>query len=308
MAGITYPAPAPVIEGDVQKIHTFMKSPALIARRVRTLLQQRYISDAVLTQRLRAEGGAVVYESGDPLFTGEEARRVAPGAEYPIVMIGGAVMAAAKTSKWGQDALVTDEAIARQLRNPVDRGFNKLANQNVKTVDSVAMAVAMSAVTQTIPATTGWANATGLQIFADVTKAASRVRSLNEGFNPDRIALTDELYTVAMLAFASAGLLPREQATANPFLSGQFPNVGGYTWLPTPNTSGVLIYDSEQLGGMADEDLKSPGYVSAAGEGTAPVEVKSIREEENDLYRLRARRVTVPVVLEPLAGIKVVNA
>ncbi|WP_431841412.1 hypothetical protein [Calidifontibacter indicus] len=308
MAGITYPGPAPVIEGDVLKIHAFMKSPQLIARRLRSLLQQRYIADAVLTQRLKAQGGAVLYETGDTLFTGEDARKVAPGGEYPIVTVGGAVLAAAKTDKWGQDALVTDESIARQLRNPVDRGLNKLANQNVKTVDSVAMAVALSAVTQTETATASWATATGLQIFGDVTRAASKVRNLNEGYNPDRIALSDPLYTAAMLAFAGAGLLPREQATANPFLTGQFPNIGGYVWLPSPNTTGVLVYDSEQLGGMADEDLGSPGYVKASGEGTAPVEVKTIRDDDNDRYRARARRVTVPVVLEPLAGIKVVGA
>ena len=50
---------------------------------------------------------------------------------------------------------------------------------------------------------------------------------------------------------------------------------------------------------MADEDLGGPGYVKAGGIGT---EVKTIRDDENDQYRVRARRVTVPVVVEPAAA------
>lgn len=53
---------------------------------------------------------------------------------------------------------------------------------------------------------------------------------------------------------------------------------------------------------MADEDLGGPGYTKIDGIG---VETKSIRDDENDKYRLRARRVTVPVVLEPAAARKI---
>jgi hypothetical protein len=59
------------------------------------------------------------------------------------------------------------------------------------------------------------------------------------------------------------------------------------------------VADSKQLGGMADEDLGGPGYVKVNGVG---VEVKTIRDDENDQYRVRARRVTVPVVVEPAAA------
>ena len=57
-----------------------------------------------------------------------------------------------------------------------------------------------------------------------------------------------------------------------------------------------MLVDREQLGGMADEDLGG-GYSSMDG-----VEGTSMRKDEIDSYLLRARRVTVPVVLEPLAG------
>ncbi len=55
---------------------------------------------------------------------------------------------------------------------------------------------------------------------------------------------------------------------------------------------------------MADEKLNSPGYVSA---GQFGVEAKTERGK-NDNWEARARRVTVPVVTEPLAGVKITGA
>ena len=63
--------------------------------------------------------------------------------------------------------------------------------------------------------------------------------------------------------------------------------------------------DTEQLGGMADEDLQSPGYSKVDGVG---VEVKVSRlngADDRDGYRARARRVTVPVILESAAAGKI---
>jgi hypothetical protein len=53
---------------------------------------------------------------------------------------------------------------------------------------------------------------------------------------------------------------------------------------------------------MVDEDLGGPGYVSAGGVG---IQAKTIREDETDKWRLRCRRVTVPIVQEPAAAWKI---
>lgn len=304
-----YPPAAPTYSGDSLTIHRFLQNPAAVAARLRNILQQRYIADALLTARLDVQGGAITWESGEPLTTKEAPRAVAPGAEYPLVQIGDGTPQLAKTTKWGQDAEVTDEAIKRLKRNPVDRAFTKLANQNVKTVDSLALSVISSAVTSTRAASALWANATAEQILTDVMLAKADVTSLGEGFDPKVVALDDLTYAIAKAKFIAAGYLPREGA-ANAIATGDFPRVEGMTWLPSPNAqaSTVLLADTDVLGGMADEELGGPGYVSASGPGTASVEVKSIRDDDNDQYRLRARRVTVPVVLEPLAAIEITGA
>lgn len=300
----TYPPAAPTLSGDVQTISRFLQSPSLVARRLRTLLEQRYIADALLTGRFTVSGGAIQYETGEEIFTDEDPRAVSPGGEYPLTTLGTGTASLAKTVKWGQDALVTDEAIKRQQMDPVNRALTKLANQNVRYVDSVAVAAIASAVTATAAAAADWSTATAEQILTDALLAKANVVALDQGYDPDTVVVDDINHAYAMAKFAAAGYFPREDGSS-PVLTGQFPVIGGMRWLPTthvPAANTALVVDSTQLGGMADEDLGGPGYVKLNGIG---VETKVIRDDEDDQYRLRARRVTVPVVVEPAAGRKI---
>jgi hypothetical protein len=70
----TYPPHAPTLSGDVETINRFLASPTLVSRALRTLAQQRYISDSVLSQRFQVSGGAVLYETGESIFTSDNPR------------------------------------------------------------------------------------------------------------------------------------------------------------------------------------------------------------------------------------------
>lgn len=303
----TYPPAAPSLSGDVETINRFLKSPTLVQRRLRTLAEQRYIADAILTGRFTAEGGAILYETGEEITADEAPKAVAPGAEYPLVGLGSGTASLAKTVKWGQDALITDESIARRQMDPVNRAMTKLVNENVSYVDSVALSAVASAVTQSTNAAADWSTATAAQILKDVLLAKANIQALNQGYDPDTVVVDDINYAHALAAFVAGGYFARENASDNPALSGGFPVVAGLRWLPSPNVvaaNTALVLDSEQLGGMADENLGGPGYVSS---GPAGVESKVIRDDDNDQWKLRVRRVTVPVVLEPAAAWKIAS-
>ena len=61
----TYPPAAPTISGDNVTISRFLNNPTLVARRLRTLLEQRYIAD---TPEGRAElAAAALYLAADQL-------------------------------------------------------------------------------------------------------------------------------------------------------------------------------------------------------------------------------------------------
>ena len=301
-----YPPAAPTISGDNITISRFLNNPTLVARRLRTLLEQRYIADALLTGRFNVEGGAVQYETGETIFAADNPRAVAPGAEYPLTGLATGAASIAKTRKWGEDAIVTDEAIKRQNFAPVQRGLMKLANTNVKFIDGIALSAISSAVTQTTAAAAAWTGATAAQIFKDVALAKANIVALNNGYDPDTVVVSDLAWANALSAFVAAGYFSRENADVNPALTGNFEVINGLRWLVTPNlptAATALVLDSTVLGGMADEKLGGPGYASVPGD--FGVEVKTIRKEDTDAWRLRARRVTVPIILEPGAAWKI---
>jgi hypothetical protein len=308
-----YPAPTPTISGDYVTASRFLANPTLVTRRLRQIAQQRYIADRLLTGRYQVQGGAVMYETGESMFADRDPEAVGPLSKYPRTTIGEAAASLAATKKWGEDTPISDEAIKRrgqQGMNVVDKAMQKQVNTNVRLIDSLAISAISSAVTATIAATAAWSGATAKQILDDVLQAKASIIALNQGYDPDVVALDDSHWAYALSAFVNAGWLPREALTDNPALTGRFPEIAGLTFLPTPNviaSSTVLVADSTQLGGMADEDLGGPGYGRVGGDAPG-VEGKTIRLEEEDGWLVRCRRVTVPIVQEPAAAKKITGA
>lgn len=295
---LTYPVPALTGTGTLttEQIHQLLSNQSVVARRVRTLAAQKFISDALLTGRYRVENGAVLYETGDPVFLDDDPESIAPGGEYPMSQPTLGDLAAARTDKWGRDVPVTDESIKRRGINVVDTAFSQLVNRMVKFVDQAALGVIASKVTATY-ASAAWTTGEAIALAVESAKAVGE--ESGEGHTFDTIVLRPTQYAKVMSAFLASGLLPRE--AANPVVSGTWPSVLDVTWLRSPNvpTTNPLLLDTAELGGMADEQLGGPGYARVLN----GIETKSIRQEETDGYRLRARRVTVPVVADPTAGV-----
>lgn len=298
----SYPPAAPTLAGDTLTISRFLNAPTLVARRLRTLTEQRFIADVLLTGRFTTTSGSVLYETGETIYTGDAPQPVAPGAEYPLTTVANGVASLAATVNWGQDVPITDVAIARQNFGVVDRAMTKMVNQMVKTIDQLAMSAITTAVTQSTAAIASWSGDSAA-ILRDIARAAARIRALNLGFEADTVVVDDVTFANIISDQKFSLLLPRE-ARDTPVFTGAFPVVAGLRILPTPNgvAGTALVLDSRALGGMADENLGGPGYVSAGGVG---VQVKTIRDDDRDRWRLRCRRVTVPIILEPAAAWKI---
>lgn len=300
---ITYPPPAVALDGSltIPQIHYLLKNPQLIARRVRDLALNRYIADYLLTGRYQAVGGAILYPNGEPVFADDDPEAVGVGAEYPLTKVGSGTLALAKTVKWGRDVEIYDETIEAMQMDPVNKALSAMVNSNVRYVDSVALGVIASKLTNTISAGAAWT--TGAQIIEDTLLAKAQVEELEDGFDLDTVVLKPTQFAKVIARLIKDGVLPRE--AQNPVLStGVLPDVMGLTWtksVHSPVTDPMLV-DRQQLGGMADRKLQSPGY---SGAGPTGIEVKVMREDKIDGYRGRVRRVTVPVVVEPNAGVKI---
>lgn len=298
MPNYIYPASVEDRNLTTEEIHILLSNPRVIARRIADITKQRYVADYLLGQRFVAQGGGVFYETGAEVDVKSEPEAVAPGAEYPNTTVSGGDIASASTVNWGQGIEVTDKQIAQEGMGYVNKRLRILSNSNVRKVDAVAMSVIASKVTST-SASSAWSTPGAV---VDILTNLSLARAeLGTGLDLSTIVLNGGQYAKLMGRFLDAGAFPRE--AGNPLSSGLPIEVYGFTFLTTPHykSTDPLFVDPQALGGMADEKNISPDFTQAAN-GT---EVKTYRPEGRDVYRLLSRRMTVPVVLEPLAGVRI---
>ncbi|MEU8040874.1 hypothetical protein [Streptosporangium sp. NPDC049078] len=304
------PPGAPTLSGDLLTIHRMLQSPTLIRRRLRTIANMRFVADRILTQRFRSAGGAVLYEVSEPILNARPVEGVAPGSEYPRAVTAEGVAALAAVTKWGQSTRMTDERIKRQARpgDEVDRSLRKVVNTIISKVDSVAIAAVASAVTATVDADTygGAWNGNNPQILRSIEVAKAKIADLDMGYMPDTILMSSTKYAL-MASDEKVAAVRRRESTDNPVYGGQIERIAGLVVVEAPAsrlpTDDVWILDSRELGGMADESEVDPGYTV----DEMAVQVQSARIAQNDAWDLWGRRITVPVVQEPGAGIRITN-
>lgn len=298
----TYPALAPTLSGDIITISRFLQSPAMIRRRLRTFTDLRFVSDQVLTQRFRSQGGAVAYEQSEPILTDRPVQSIAPGSAYPFANAATGTAAIAAIAKWGQAVDITDEEVLRNIYagDAIDRKLRKVVNSVIKQVDAVALAAIASAVTATQAAVAVWSATSNP--FLDVSLAVAQVMGLNQGYLIDTLLMNDTKYAYFISNATVTGQLRREDS-GNPIYTGQLQTIAGMRVIVSPNlpTADVWALDSTQLGGMADEVDNAPGYTV----DTLGIEVQTERVALRDKWEMWARRKTVPVVQEPGAAIRI---
>ena len=298
----TYPyingAGQDVAAGDV---HAFLKRPSLVAQRVAELVRGRFIADFLLRGRYDATGGGVAFLVDDSVYSDDDAEIIAPGAEYPLTTVTAGEPSFAPSEKEGQDTLITDEAISRLLMDPVNRSLQRMVNRMVKRVDSKAMAVIGSQVTQTVAAGAAWT--TGEQIIEDILVADATLDALDLGVEADVVVLTPLQFAKVAAHFIKVDMVAN--GLGDVISSGVIPSVLGKSWVTSSNVVGSdpLLVDSNLLGGIGSERLASPGYTRVPD--ALGIETKIIRDEERDQYRPRVRRVGTAVVVEPRAGIAI---
>ena len=302
---VTYPPAPPTISGDTISISRFLSSPTQIARRLRDYRDLRFVSDQVLTGRYRTSGGAVAYTLSEPFVTDRSVESVAPGSEYPLANAPFGTAGLAAAQKWGQRIPLTDEAIEREVYGQalVDRTLKKLVNSIIAQVDSITMSAIASAVTQTKAAAASWITGTP-NILRDILLARQVILNLKLGYAPDSLLVNDTGYAYLMSDDKVTNALKREDST-NPIYTGQIERIGGLVLLTSPYApANPMIFDSNQLGGMADESDGAPGYALS----DLAVGVKSIRDDRADKYDLQGRRKTVPVISEPGSAVSITSS
>jgi hypothetical protein len=300
---ITYPPVAPSLSGDVLTINRFLSSPTAVSRRLRTLAENRFIADVLLTGRV--EGSSILYETDESIYTADAPEIVAPGAQYPRSLAPTGTASVANPVKWGQEVPITDEEVGRFRGQAVERNLAKIINYLVLTVDSTALAVINAAVTQSLPATGVWDGGTANPIL-DLLRAKAVIRATNKGYDPDTVVVDDFAYAYIVGNLNILATMARESGTTAS-MRGEVPVLAGLRILTSPNlatgSTTALILDSSALGSLGYENIPSPEYQGDPANG---VETLTRRNPlGNDEWLVRGRRPVVPFVQEPGAACKI---
>jgi hypothetical protein len=320
---------------DIYSISRYLNDPTFVLRALRTIADQIFVGNKILTGQFFTDDGAIIYEQIESIFAANVPQAVAPGGEYPLTPVPTGPAQIASVIKWGLDTILTDEAISRQNFDVLSRAFIKLVNSMVQQIDTVVMAAVVGAITQTqaVGATTpgGSGNANYIwdgsgsskpNILRDIMMAEEQLRDLKQGYNANTVLLDTGTFALALSDPNLAALWPREDfgrgVSSAPVFegikTGFAVNLAGKTWLSTPNlpsTPYVALMDTTVFGAMVDERLPAPGYVGSQSEGDgndagrSMIQVKTMREDKDDQWRIRARRVTTPIVIEPKAGVEI---
>lgn len=299
---MTYPPAAPTLSNDILTISRFLNNPTAVQRRLRTIAENRFIADALLAGRV--EGSSIVYETDESIYTSRAPEIVAPGSQYPRALGPTGTALTAAPPKWGQEIPITDEEVGRFRGQAVERNLQKIVNYLVYTVDTAALAVITTAVTNSIPATAVWDGASANPLI-DLLRAKAVVRAQNKGYEPDTVAVDDFAYAYLMGNLSLLANLARESGTSVA-LTGQLLIVAGLRVLPTPNLPTVgtaIVVDSTALGSLGYERIPSPEYQGDPANG---VETLTRRNPlGNDEWLVRGRRPVVGFVQEAGAGCKI---
>jgi len=170
----------------------------------------------------------------------------------------------------------------------------------IAQVDAVTMSAISSAVTATQAAGATWTSATPA-ILRDVLKAKTKITDLKLGYNPDTLLMTDDVWAIFISDTGITNALHRE-TTDNPVYTGNIDRIAGLTILHSPQApANPMVFDSTQLGGMADEASSGPGYAVS----DLAVQIKSIRKDDADKWTIQGRRLTVPVIQEPASAVSI---
>jgi len=304
MPGPSFAPGIPTISAGQLTLDALLAYPTLVQRALRSIPQQRFISDALLTMRVTPSGGAVQYGQNESIFAALTPEAIAAGEEYPQSTMAGPPYALAGVAKWGLDVMVTFEAIRRLNFDVIPRASTKAQNSVIQKVDTVALAAIAAAPINTLAATAAWSTGSA-DILLDLETAVGGIIDKQQGYMPNSLVVTTGRF-VSITSNTKIQTALRRETLDNPIyqgLSGITSNgndpaaaatgfrIAGLDVFAVPTANmpvgtTALVLDRNILGGMADE---------------VPMAVRPILQDDLERWRIRASRITVPFVMEPAA-------
>lgn len=207
MADFTFPlAPASINQDGTITTSMFVKEPTRLSNYIADLVQANLVAGQLFTS-VAATGGAIMYDrlETNNALADQKPGVIAPGAEFPVIGVGGGKPFVDPVVKTGGKYELTREAEKRNDPTILQRGARRIANTMAKDVDGRGFEVVKDVLSTTEGAlkheSNGWAAAGKVQATAktalngegtlidDILSAKLLIESTNLGYTPDTLVL-----------------------------------------------------------------------------------------------------------------------
>lgn len=261
-------------DGPRLTVNQLVKSPALVPKRIVSMLGQGFMVDQLLRQGPPIPGGSLIFSQSEPLYADDGPMNVEEFGEIPLTTTQTGIPQVAKSVKKALGFRISQESIDRNNFDKVQQDMVKLKNSFAKTYEDVFLTALLAAL-PTLAATNTWVNTTasgaGLGIYADLTHGTYNIANSDADtsngtgeqkfhFSADTLVLNDKVAKLMLLnADIQKVLQVGNVASSQPLVTGDatetFLRAFGLklvtSWRLSPDKA--ILLESKTVGGVSDE-------------------------------------------------------
>lgn len=197
-----------VNDGPRITVSDLVGNPLLIPTKIKELMENQFISEALFRNAGGNANGLVAYHEGHPTFLEQDVTDIAEGGEIPIATSERGVPIVARAVKRGLGVRVSLEMIRENNVGEVQRQITQLRNTFVRADDKVARTLLQSDAVPSGAVDNEWDDSTNGNPRLDIATAIREVTEAQPtnagsdeewyGFMPDTIVLNPGLLPVLL--------------------------------------------------------------------------------------------------------------
>jgi hypothetical protein len=195
-----------VSDGNRLTVSDLVKNPLWIPTKLKEMIENQFISEALLRNGGKNEAGLVGYHEGDPTFLDSDVQDVAEFGEIPVSAGRRGTPRVAFATKRGLAVRISKEMQDENNVGEVERQMKALRNTFIRANDRGAKALLQSAAVPTMAVSDPWDDPAGkprtdlAKAIEKITTAAPADATADEyyGFEPDTLVLHPALLATLM--------------------------------------------------------------------------------------------------------------
>ena len=195
-----------VSDGNRFTVSDLVKQPLFVPTKLKELMENQFISEALLRNAGANPSGVIAYREGDPTFLDQDVQDVAEFGEIPVSSGQLGIPRTAYAVKKALGIRVSKEMIDENDIDAVNKQMTGLRNTFIRANDRMAKTLLQSAAVPTLPVSTAWDAVGGkprtdiVRAIEQVTTAAPAEATADEyyGFQPDTLVVHPALLATLM--------------------------------------------------------------------------------------------------------------